>query len=358
MKIVFFSGSDFTIPILESILASENKSLHSIAKDQFENLQLVNQKQFYGKIKDLLEATQDLVFAKSKVSLKTIITTPDYTLRGKTIQNKLTKFASHNSIELFQPEKIKLEWEAWKSTHLTGGEIAAVASFGKILNDNVLNSFEYGALNWHPSKLPQYRGMSPMQFTLLNGEQKTALSWIEMTQEMDGGNLLLQLDKQLLGHETLSDLTTQMVELGAKSWAIAMLSEAYSKINADKQFQVIQDVNNVSLTSKITKELGLIDYKCVDANKLFNHYRAYYGWPKTIISSQTFAQKISLIECFGVVSEISPDIVIYEDGEWVQTLENKKLLTYLKAGLGGFIQVLKIKLETGKEINFQGYKFK
>jgi methionyl-tRNA formyltransferase len=356
MEIVFFSGSDFTLSILDSIIDNSSSPLNEIARSQFEELDLANNNPFKDKLDQLLRSCQGLDFANQPVSLKAVVTTSDYTLRGKTHSNGLTKLAISKAIVLFQPEKVKSQWENWSSDNLSGQEIAVVASYGKILSQQILDSFKYGCLNWHPSKLPLYRGMSPMQCSLLNGDSETALSWIEMTEGMDAGNLLLQIDKPLSGHETIAELTAQMVAIGANSWAIAVLCEAYSKHTSDKQFQIPQDLDGVSFTGKITKQLGHIDPFKLTAKDIYNHYRAYFNWPKTSFFSPFFNQQISLSHCQDYVLELPRGLVVFQDQQWLQVLENKKLRTFLKAK-PGFVEVSKIKLASGKELNFQGFYF-
>ena len=88
---------------------------------------------------------------------------------------------------------------------------------------------KYGFVNWHPSKLPKYRGASPIQSVILNQETESALTWIQMIKEMDAGDIILQIPYQLDQTETFESLTNYNSQIGADTWAIILALQILGK---------------------------------------------------------------------------------------------------------------------------------
>jgi methionyl-tRNA formyltransferase len=91
---------------------------------------------------------------------------------------------------------------------------------------------KHGFVNWHPSKLPKYRGASPIQSVILSQETDSALTWIQMTKEMDAGDIILQIPYKLNQLETFDTLANQNAELGKDTWAIVLVLQILEKLRA------------------------------------------------------------------------------------------------------------------------------
>src|SRR6185369_9100214 len=112
--------------------------------------------------------------------------------RGKKLKFSAVKeLALSRNIAILQPTKIKTQ-EALDEFRSHDTDVAVVVAYGRILPEGFLNAFRYGALNVHFSLLPKYRGAAPVNWAIVNGEQQTGVTVIQMVQELDAGPILLQ----------------------------------------------------------------------------------------------------------------------------------------------------------------------
>ena len=209
LNIAFATSSDFTLAITQNILENKGQNLREIAEQQAQKMGL-----------NFLEINNLEDF---EIDLKTIITQPVKTRKGT---NLITDFALKNNLNLFQPEKINQQAEAFASFDPS---ICIVASFGQLVSQKVLDIPKYGFVNWHPSKLPKYRGASPIQSVILNQETESALTWIQMIKEMDAGDIILQIPYQLNQTETFESLANYNSQIGADTWAIILALQILGK---------------------------------------------------------------------------------------------------------------------------------
>lgn len=211
LNIAFATSSDFTLVIAKNILQNQGQNLRQVAIDQATKMGL--------RVPEL-DNLEDFL-----INLKTIVTQPVKT--RKTIStNAITDFATNNNLELFQPPKINLELKNFSDFDL---DICIVASFGQLVSAKVLDIPKYGFVNWHPSKLPKYRGASPLQSVILSQETESALTWIQMIKEMDAGDIILQIPYQLNQTETFESLANYNANLGKDTWAIVLALQILHK---------------------------------------------------------------------------------------------------------------------------------
>lgn len=246
MHLAFFSSSDFTIPIIKSILSRQKDTLWSVFADQYGNLVNKTKKEDFDSIipgwwhqSDLLSLIKNHLLLNSlwdyvnePALLQFIVTQPDREHRGKILQNPISAFGHSCGLELFQPNKINREVEKFENlVESLLIDMAVLASYGQILSEQVLSAPNFGFLNWHPSLLPKYRGATPMQTALANGDKTTGLSWLDMTREMDAGDLYLQIPVKLQSSQTIIGLSSIMGNLGADTWALAIMAKVLASIN-------------------------------------------------------------------------------------------------------------------------------
>ena len=121
----------------------------------------------------------------------------------------IKQFAVDNNIPVYQPITFK-DNACLEILRELNPDIIVVAAYGKILPKYVLDFPKYGCINIHGSLLPSYRGASPIQSAILNGDRETGISIIEMVEEMDAGDILYQ-QKLLIGeYETAEELFERM----------------------------------------------------------------------------------------------------------------------------------------------------
>lgn len=158
-------------------------------------------------------------------------------------------------------------------------ELAVLVAFGQIVSQSVIDMFPHGIINIHPSLLPQYRGATPVETTILNGATTTGVSLMKLVKEMDAGPVFAQQEFNLSGHESKQKLANQLGELGAK-----MLIESLPKI-VDGSLVAQPQIGKPTFTKRISKQDGRLD-PSKSAAQLEREVRAYVGWPKSYFDWQ------------------------------------------------------------------------
>ncbi len=355
LKIVFFSSSAFTKTILENLFQAQEKTLLTLVNEQYFGLSSDIQKQL--NLPENFFTDQQL--SQFTVKLVGVVSQARKTLRNRILVNPIAQKALDLGLPTFLPEKLNREWT--NSDFLSKGvDFGIVASYGQIISQAVLDLAKYKFINWHPSDLPKYRGASPMQAALLNGDDYTALSWIEMTKAMDAGDIWLKIPRPISTQDTFSELALSLSILGAKTWAL-VLAKILLANNYGWQGEA-QDHTQATFCSKQTKVDALIEPKSYPAKDLFNRWRAFIEFPKTKFYSVYFRQLVTLDWCTGYCLELpklttEADKILYSDSEWTQLKLNKQLRTFLHTA-SGYLEVTKLVLENGKKLDFRGLLMK
>lgn len=362
MNLAFLSSSPFTIDILQDILNSQKQTLEKIFDRQIsflrQNQLIVNHRLNITEIqKQLLQLPTEVL--KSKPRLNLIISQPDRKNRKKTIANPISKFARENNIKLFTPNKINQECNHPTSPNLQDIDLAITASFGQIISSQILNLPKFGFINWHPSLLPKYRGATPMQTVIANGETETGLSWIEMVAKMDAGEILLQTKQNLSSQTDFFKLADQMANLGSQTWAIATLSQILKKTNPKQKISYTQDGSKATFSTLLNKQDALVDPNQMTAQQIFNHYRAYQAFPKTsFLETEKFKQKLRLdkTQIFNS-ADLKNSEILYQSPQLTQVKINKTVKTLLNCKNQTYLELQQATTEQGKRVNFSGINF-
>ena len=173
-------------------------------------------------------------------------------------------FALERGLTVFQPQKIRAETDALKAL---GGDILITCAYGQILTQEVLDLFPLGVWNIHASLLPKYRGASPIQSAVLNGERETGVTVMKTALGLDTGDILLSLKTEIGEKETFGELSDRLSLLGAKA-----LLKALQSIEKGNFALVKQRDEDAVLTRKIAKESAKIDFS-LPAEKIVNLVR-------------------------------------------------------------------------------------
>jgi len=184
---------------------------------------------------------------------KIVVTAPDRPAgRGNKIQKPDVKiWAEKNEIKCLQPERFDEDF----IKEIEGDwDIFALASYGRIIPDIVLNIPKKGTLNVHPSLLPKYRGASPIESAMLADDKETGVTIMLMDAKMDHGPIVLQ-EKVIINEWTQKDIfESEMAEIGGSLLSKVIPLWISGEINAEHQNHSI-----ASFTLKITKADGLIE---------------------------------------------------------------------------------------------------
>ncbi len=161
--------------------------------------------------------------------------------------------AEEYSIPVLQPEKIRDEVEAVKGL---GGDILVTCAYGQILTQAVLDCFPKGVWNIHAGLLPQYRGASPIQSCILEGERETGVSIMKTELGLDCGDVLLETRTPISDSETYGQLSDRLSLLGAES-----IITALRLLETGKYTLTPQACEGVNVVRKISKEHAAIDFE-------------------------------------------------------------------------------------------------
>ena len=134
----------------------------------------------------------------------------------------------------------------------------------------------FSFLNIHPSLLPKYRGASPVESAILNGDTETGVSIQKMKYELDSGNIIAQEKVEILPDEKAPDLRKRLIKIGG-DLLVKILKTPF--VEGEKQ-----DESKATFCQKIKKEDGLIDLND-NAIKNYNKFRAYAYWPRIFFFS-------------------------------------------------------------------------
>ncbi len=200
----------------------------------------------------------------NKVDISAVITQPDRPSgRGhKLTPTEVKQFALANNIEVYTFDKVRLHMEEIKKIDY---DVAVVASFGQILPQEFL---DYKlAINVHPSLLPKYRGATPIQSAILNGDKVTGVTIMKVAKEVDAGDIILQREFALNGEYYL-ELEEKLATLGGE-----MTIEVLKSIEDGSVKFLPQDNSKAVLVSKINKEDGKLDFS-QSAKQIVNRVRA------------------------------------------------------------------------------------
>lgn len=157
----------------------------------------------------------------------------------------------------------------------SGARLGVVADFGLIIPPQVIKFFEFGIINIHPSLLPKYRGASPVQNAILNGDKKTGVTIIQLDKHMDHGPILTLQEDEIAPNDTSKSLYERLFKIGA-----LLLQETIQKLETQRATPQEQDHKNATFTKRLTKEDGFLDFKTISSKEFFDRLiRAYYPWP-------------------------------------------------------------------------------
>ena len=142
---------------------------------------------------------------KAGHDIRAVVTQPDKPKgRGKEVQmSPVKQFAVSHDISVFQPVRIKKP-EAVEQLKTYEADVFVVAAFGQILSQEILDMPRFGCINIHASLLPKYRGAAPIQWAIINGEEKTGVTIMQMDAGVDTGDMLFKSEVAIAPEDTLS----------------------------------------------------------------------------------------------------------------------------------------------------------
>ncbi len=239
--------------------------------------------------------TLDVLNKNENINLSLVVSGKDKKRnRNKFRPTVVKQYALDNNIEVMTPDSVNTD-EFLSLLKEKNIDFIVVVAFGQLIKENLLEAYKNKIINLHPSSLPKYRGASPVQYTLLNGDEKTRASAMLIEKGMDSGDILSQKEVEINKDDDFTSLSEKLSKLGAQTILESILN--YDDL-IEKRIK--QDDDKATFTKKITKEMGKIDFNQTK-EEIINKIRAFVEFPKTYFSYKD--QRVKILKASPVEIE-------------------------------------------------------
>ena len=201
-----------------------------------------------------------------------VVTQPDQPVgrKQKFTPPPIKELAADSNLKIFQPKnKIELK----KIFTEQDFDLAILVAYGMIIPAEILAKPKLGFLNLHPSLLPQYRGSSPIQTAILNGDAETGVTIIKLTDQVDAGPVIASEKIKISPEDNSEILSQRLADLGGQLLISILPDYLSGKIQPE-----IQDEKKASFTGLMKREDGLINWQ-KSAPEIRRQFLAFYPWP-------------------------------------------------------------------------------
>ncbi|WP_195217564.1 methionyl-tRNA formyltransferase [Anaerococcus vaginalis] len=240
---------------------------------------------FMGSPKFSLE-TLDILNKNENINLSLVVSGKDKKRnRNKFKPTVVKQYALDNNIEVVTPDSVNTD-EFINLLKEKNIDYIVVVAFGQLIKEKLLEEYKNKIINLHPSSLPKYRGSSPVQFSLLNGDKKTHASAMLIEKGMDSGDILNQKEVEIKAEDDFTSLSEKLSKIGSEVILESILN--YDKFMENR---IKQEDDKATFTKKITKEMGKIDFN-QSKEEIINKIRAFVEFPKAYFSYKNENVKI------------------------------------------------------------------
>ena len=237
-----------------------------------------------------------------------VVTQPDKEVgrHHELVAPPIKELALKNNIEVYQPQKIRKEFEPVVKAK---PDLIVTCAYGQIIPEEILNTPELGCINVHASLLPKLRGGAPIHHAIIDGLDKTGITIMYMDKNMDTGDIITKEEIPILDTDNVGTLHDKLSILGKE-----LLVRTLPSIAIGSNPRIPQNNDEATFAWNITREEEHIDFNAT-AREVFNKVRGLYPWPKayTVINGD----EVKVLECFigdkdstlsaGTICEINKD---------------------------------------------------
>lgn len=280
------------------------------------------------------EALRALIRAGHEITA--VVTQPDKPKgrSGEPVPSPVKVCASEHGIPVLQPKRIRTP-EATEELRKYPADVYVVAAFGQILTQEILDMPPYGCLNIHASLLPKYRGASPIQHVIIEGEDKTGITVMQMDAGIDTGDMLYKKEIPIEAEENYETLHDKLTVLGGEA-----IVEAIELLEQGKLVPEKQEDSDSCYAPKIAKEMGRIEFS-KSAAEIDRLIRGMTPWPSAYTGYQGKQLKI-----WKAVPLETYDNKGRSGGEILEVSKNSVIVA---AGKGA-VEILELQLEGKKRM--------
>ncbi|MCR4778287.1 MAG: methionyl-tRNA formyltransferase [Lachnospiraceae bacterium] len=232
MKIVFMGTPDFAVPTLDAIIKAGHEVL-------------------------------------------AVVTQPDKPKgrSGELSMSPVKEYALKEGIEVLQPARLRKDEEFLSYFESLKADVCVVVAFGQILPKRVLDAYKYGCINVHGSLLPAYRGAAPIQWAVINGEEKSGVTIMQLDEGIDTGDIIAKKEIVLDAKETGGSLFDKLATLGGQ-----MIVDVLKSLEDGSVTRTPQGEATTEYAKMLDKNMGNIDFS-QDAKKIECLIRGLNPWP-------------------------------------------------------------------------------
>lgn len=261
------------------------------------------------------------------INVKGVITQPDKAgKRGKKLNDSpVSLMANSYDLDLFKPHKLNNK-DFKEKIKILEVDFLIVVAYGKILPKWLLELPSVSSINIHFSLLPKYRGASPIQSALLNGDKETGITFIEMSEKLDSGNIISTEKTKIFMDDNKVKLETRLTGMSIKKINNVLIESAKQNKSSIKQ-----DDSNASYCQKILKVDSITNFNDTSIN-IFNKFRAFIEWPGLAFYHNDTLIKIHGLEVLDRINTNKPGTIYKFDstGLYINTIDSVIVITHLQ----------------------------
>ena len=264
-----------------------------------------------------------------------IVTQPDKPVgRGKKMgMPPVKELALKYDLPVYQPIKARDE-EFVNILKDLNPDLIVVVAFGQILPKSILDIPKFGCVNVHVSLLPKYRGAAPINWVIINGEDKTGVTTMYMDEGLDTGDMILTSEFELNDEITAGELHDIMKEEGAK-----VLKETIDLIEKGEAPRIPQNHEEFTYAPMMNKTLGQIDFS-KSAKDIHNLVRGVNPWPSAYTTYKGQTMKIWKTKVLSESSDKVPGTILKVDKEGIRVSTKDNVILISEIQMPGKKRVL------------------
>ena len=254
-----------------------------------------------------------------------VVTQPDKPVgrSGKISISPVKELAQINNLKIFQPEKIKNDYEEILKLN---PDIIITCAYGQIIPKEILDNPRLGCINVHASLLPYHRGGAPIHRAIIEGDSKSGVTIMYMGVGMDSGDIISQKEVDILDSDTAETLFDKLSNVGTE----LLLETLPSIINGTNE-RIKQDETKATYSYNIKPEDEIIDFS-KSKREVFNQIRGLNSWPVayTYLDGKRLKVWSSRIGDSDKMGENGQIINIYKDGIGIRVNDGEIILTEIQ----------------------------
>jgi len=275
---------------------------------------------FFGTPRFAVPSLEALI--KAGEDIAAVVTRPDAP-RDRTkipLPSYVKESALRHGLKVLEPRSMK-DPGFMADLKKIGPEFIIVVAYGRILTREILSIPNIAPVNVHASLLPKYRGASPINWAIINGERETGVTTMVIIYELDSGDILLQEKTPVSEEDTAETLSARLSAMGAELLVKTLKGMRDGTIKPRPQ------VGEPTFAPPLRKENGLVKWEKT-ATELFNFIRGVYPWPGAY--SFLKGERVKLIKTRPLPGEGSPGAIEKAEGDDLLVGTGKGLLSIIE----------------------------